>query len=575
MRLIRVRLTDQDIQLLKHWATQFNWGDLAFLADLYALILLHGKGIPTSERVARIAAHLATQSTLPEATLKVLLEQRRVLLQQLASSLPLNHYWNEPSLRGRPMEVVEAVLFYYFRLGVKLQAAACLRCTLLACCAFGQRYGQEVTDIGWVRDKDWRLLLNADCPSYPEVEQLNWLADTVEEEQRLLREHAVTLASSKITNIGDIKMEFTGDGDGYNALQTYLAKSNVVPPQQDGSLEQKTLDPLSVSPVQVEYAGPAVQLVADNETHVGLGAYSDSGQGLLYKGAVGMVDRLTAAQLPLFALAHKLGETLTKRGKGKFRPTTAPSSTHNVERATSVTHLRRMLPSEIARSDDEHFMRVAKGQVLFREAQEPTQKRSLWYVVLDTSASMVSPVSRVARSVWGACSRATLAVIFVQAIARLAEQERGLLWLRVFASGVGPLRLLQKPEDYKPFFTYLAGLSFDGSGTDLAGAFRAVKQDIQSHHAEIRKAQVLVITDCGTRKTTLVEPITALKEAKIPFAVLNCLDFVQASPTTPGGGEHRNLCRTIGYLRQEADHYFQVSATADYVEELSKLVITL
>lgn len=582
MRLMPVNLTEDDLRIVAHYAKTYHWNDLNFLADLYALILLNGKGLPTVERVTKLATVVAELLKQPPQTTEVLLLQRRALLSKLMDSLPLAFYRSQPETQGKPLEVVRLVLDHYFSLSLKTQKATCLVCPLYKDCAFGHKYATQVAEISWVVDPEWKTLLHEDCPHQPELEQVNLLAAALEEEERLFEENALELAA---TNIAEGHFQDHSAPD--TALYRIVRNLNFIQRHPADEHSATTPDSLKIGPGPAnfpgyyEYASQAVNLVPDYSVHGGGGVYGDSHLGLQYRGAVDAVDKLTAKQLALFDMAQRLGTTLAKKGHGKFQPSTAPTGHNTVERLSSAAQLRRQVPSEHIRSDQEHMARIASNQVLYRQPQEPHKKRCLWYLILDTSASMTSRVTSDGNSVWGQCARATLALIFTQAICKLAKQEDGMVWLRPFALGVGDMRFAQTKVQFTQLEQYLASLSFDGGGTDLASAIRTATEDVAQHTSEIRKAQLLVLTDCGTDKYSLIQPITNLLAGGTRFAVLNCLEFTEeeeqsAKRRRRGGANavNRQIWETVAYLRQTAERYFQVSSGADFVKELTNLVIT-
>lgn len=199
-----------------------------------------------------------------------------------------------------------------------------------------------------------------------------------------------------------------------------------------------------------------------------------------------------------FRIARKLDTSLQfqPEQEGELSPAPTPADRLDVRPIRSLAELTRVLPSQQLLPDELFWAKAASGKLLMGEFQEPSPRRQVLYVLMDTSGSMGDPVrGQPNTSQW----KIRLASGIALAYLLLAMRRGNQYVLRPFDMMPHRAILARNKEEAMLAMTELLSASFSGGGTDISHAVGVAVDDIVDLRSQSTRnlwSDVLLITDC-------------------------------------------------------------------------------
>jgi hypothetical protein len=474
MRIIRLKLQKAVNQLLEVKAKQFRILDPGFMEDLFAFFRLKGSGLPSPARVKLIADQLAAKLKLPAMHFSLLINKRTMQFKSFAG-LP---YFKALCFTPALIEGIGQFLVSMNKLYLKNRQSQCLSCSFLASCVFGSSYGKTCSNITKVIDQDFLKKVHPQCPYLPEINGLNQTMSAVSLMSELLKS---PMGKSPLFKQGGNRENKTIEADLEKLQQTKDSVPEDAPIEDEelGYLEDEDFN----CPRSNEMVGP------------GTGTKSTSfSWAHICKVSEKFIDSLSTEQLAVFELGRVLDLELGKKGATSFAPVPFVEEDKDREHVESVRDLTKVVTSELANTDEIFELKMQKRSLVKEEFQEPSSRRQLLHVLIDSSGSMCSQIGS---SLGGAFTRGSLATMFASALARKLKRENGIMFIRFFGMSAWELHSALNPKSFDPLIQYIEANDYSAGGTCIGTALVAAAKDIKSAgESEIlHKAEVLVITD--------------------------------------------------------------------------------
>lgn len=545
MRIVRLKLDQDVLDYCKILCKRYRINDIDFVADLYAFCELKGGGLPDDARLNALCNAYSKLLKKPLVVIKSVLNKRRQLIKDFGRN-PL--FLLLVSKKRSAGTMCEALLDFFKKLYERRRQCQCVTCALLTQCDFGKQYNTAVTSITVVVDPDFDKKVHADCPERPTLDFNQRLV-----EARQVFEKMASTVSAKITD-EKFLAQVAEDVKTAESSQEAAPKESAIPPmpRQDVSIEdweEGELDEFRM----LTGDGDSRETQEYNTAFLGKNANP-------IKVDPTLINTIAMSKLLLFELAQKLSSKLGKAHKGKFKPTVTPTKRQKTSNIQSSSEVTRVLPKEHAKDDDTFLAGMANHSLVKRQSLQTETKKKLLYILLDTSESMLTTVAENSR-LWSVIRRETLARIFSIALCQFIRDEGGILFLRCFDGGQGPLMSAREPLEFDHMIDYISSCSFKGLSTSINGVLNRAASDIENAKNELSSAEVLMITDMGAR----MDPSDAKRIGeKYEKIVLNVLDVF----TVEG---NKSLIKSLSCDIEEvtgklvesfADSYFRVNPEA-------------
>ena len=540
MRLVRIKLKKDLRHLLGEIAHQHSVEDSGMTEDLFCLLRNKGAGLPTDERMEKMADVIAVRLNIIRPLALLSLRKRRYVLRNLVA-LP---YFKALCMEhaAKPSAGVDRLLQTFREMTRKIRQAQCLTCQYRATCAFGTQFGDSVTDITKVVDPDYDKKVHADCPERPQITTLNQMAIFAQQ----------FAAATPITSgaIGQTAAQLQSEWDeAMKAMEEELKKNP--PPDDDDSDDTSDPEERLEDDVGLGVGGAARVKATFTATTTGSNFARVNDK---------LVQQLTVAKMVLFELGHQLNASLSKATKGKYKPTSVVSEKSEVKNLKSSTEISSVSPAQHALPDDMFNARVAKRSLQVRKFSEQEDKKFLLYVLVDISGSMSEPIG--GGGGWGLVTRGQIASTLAIAMLTRVREDGGMVFKRFFEDAPATRSSARKKVEFEPLLRSLALADYNGGGTNVTLALRTALEDISQAKDEIRDCEILLITDGddtihGADQTFLVD---TMKKFKIKLNTLN----VKTS-----GSDHGNAAKVLPVISTK---YLRVNPATVNLTQFVELV---
>lgn len=507
MRLVRIKLKPDLRKLLGEISHELSIDDRGMTEDLFCLMRNKGSGLPTDDRIERMADVISQNTGKMRALILLSLRKRRYVLKQIISlnffkALCMEHAAN-------PSAGVRVLLQVFRDMSRKIRQAQCLTCQHRPQCDFGKQFGESVTDITKVIDPNYAKKVHNDCPHRPEIDQINQMAIFANQFAQVSPTNTGVVGK----NAAQMQQEFE---DAMKKLQEELDK-NPMSADEDASPDDLDPEEMAEDNVGIGLGGMTRGATPDyRTTHTGA-TFSLINQKL--------VNQMTAEKMVLFEIGHQLQEMLAKATKGKYKPVTVVNEKSKVENIKSMTEISSVSPAQHALPDDQFNARVAKRSLQVRKFEEPEEKKFLLYTLLDTSGSMIEALG--ARGAladsWGLVTRGQIAATLAIALMSRVRDDGGIVFHRFFEDGPSPRMQARNKKQFEPLLKAISRADFNGGGTCIPSALNQAFEDITKAKDEIREAELLLITDGDDTIQTHQEQqyVELMKKFKVKLNVLN------------------------------------------------------
>jgi len=485
MRIIRVKPSNEVKKYIAVLAKRYGIKDSGLVADIYGLVRFKGRGLPTEERLTKMAEVLAKKINQPEMLVGLLLKKRLIALKNVIATPVFAGIISEDL---DPMDGVEKVLSIFTELHTKKQAYQCKGCKYNAQCGFAAKYANLVTDIAKVRDTDYKKEVHPDCPALPELDFVNSI-----EESRKFFDNLMDEESEPESELAKQSHQDQAKELQYFQNNQGLQENIIDLEGLGGTDDSEKPDDLTLGDID-EFED--FQEFADLQS----GGYARGNRASIYKFdgrycisvCQSLVKDLSDADFAMFDIARKLDFLLDHHKKGKFRPTEELGRDKGQENVKKVSDAPKVLPSEHVHDDEEFFTRLSKKSLMKRQEKNPEQKRALMYVLVDSSGSMFTGVT----SKLAFLSRFNTARVFTLALARRMKKENGIMYWRAFSDYPGHRFLMDSAQTYTEFGNRITKMSPIMGGTDIELCLKTAMDDIHAAKDNLSKAEILLITDC-------------------------------------------------------------------------------
>lgn len=249
-----------------------------------------------------------------------------------------------------------------------------------------------------------------------------------------------------------------------------------------------------------------------------------------------VVEQLTKAELEIFKIARVLDASMSK-GKEDEEDTPQHADDRRIRRMETVSEITRATPTALAAPNALLAYRMATKQVQVRQNMKLADKKQLFYVLVDSSASMASQIGANAQ---GMMMRGNIASALALSVVKKAYEEGSMVFFRFFAGAPDLLHQGKTRADLLDVSRKIGLGDYNGGGTCIKSALNRAFEDIQQARDSISKAEVLLITDACD---SIDEQATALAKKGTKLHVL----AIEAS----GGGRDT--------LKKVADKFYDVN----------------
>lgn len=545
MRIIRIKLKPDVVELLGEIAQQYSITEVGFAEDIFCLVRLKGSGLPTDDRMRKMAAVIAKNNQTSEALTLMSLRKRKHVLADLTKLT----YFKALCLdcAHAPHQAVARLLETFRQLTRKVQQAQCASCKLRSQCAFGQQFGDIVKDISRVPDADYARKVHADCPELPDIEQLNQFHTAVSNMQQLSSNSPQGVSAQSLAGQADAIEQ------AINAMDAETEETALDDPQEDGDLEE-ALDAEEDAENLQSFGGSAHDRDLSNTSQG-----TATGQHFA-RVSEDFVKQLSVSQLALFDLGKQLASALGKATKDKYKPTVSIDDKQHNESMKSVSDVAQANASQYALSDEQFDAKVGKKTLQVRKFEEPEPKKFLLYGLLDVSYSMQDPIGTTAYSM---LTRGNVCSTLFASLLHRVKTDGGISFLRFFADRPGPMSAARNDQQFDHMIRRVVDQDYNGGGTNIPGALRQAVNDIIAAKDEIAKSEIIVVTD-GEDSFSDAEVAFFRDKMKTHKIVINVMD-VNPAPMT-GYRAQRNG------LKHFATKYLQIKPNSLTINSLVELV---
>jgi hypothetical protein len=551
MRTIRYRLRKEVKTLLSEIATQFKL-EKSFVLDLYAFLKLRGNGIPSDDRVKKMAKYVASQSQgkASELTVSILLKKR---VQQL-KTIGKNAVFKGLALRKNAVDALRELIQALQDFGRKARQAQCITCQFVKQCEFGKQYKDSTRDITKVFDPDYEKKVHDQCPVRPEIDRSNQLAASALAFNNFFSSMNAANAQAAVNSNPESYAPGGTDPTSVKAaLDAQEAAELSEPPDTDTDT-----DPASLN-TEVDDTPVLAKMFSSWEASEGKHDTSFTGNNLIL--SQNLMQQISTSSLALFEIGRKFSLALTAQKKGKFKPVSHVADSQKSAKMQNLGDLTKLESSQHGLPEEVFEQRLAKKSLSKREEQKHNDKKQLLYLLVDDSGSMSgwfesrSTIS-MQRHLF---TRSGLSMTLSIALTRRVEEDKGIMFVRMFAGAPGPLMTARDRDTFEKLRWNLANCNYNGGGTNILAAIRQAREDILNADKtdELAKAEILLISDNED----------AFNEDRLREAVKG----VEFNVLDVSGSEFKDQ-GSSGALKRLATHYYKANEGALDVNKLVELI---
>lgn len=492
-------------ELIAEIARQHSIEDVGLAEDLYCVVRSKGSGLPTDDRMAKMAKFMSVRANKSEALMLLNLRKRKHVLTSLIQ-LP---YFQALCIEcaKEPHIAVNRMLTTFREISRKTQSAQCAACSLLGNCNFGKQYGSIVKDIKMVVDIDMATKIHADCPERPALDQLSALAAAIDKMQQLTP--ATPQGAAAVQNSG-LAHQFEAAAADMDGLDF---------PDPDADSSPSDLDPEEMIENSVSLSGGLN--AGGNAAHTNNDVESGTATASSYARINEQLVRdVSSGQLALFELGRQLATQLAKVTKGKYKSTPTVDERQRADTLRHSADAAQATGSEHALDDETFDAKVGKKTLQVRKYDKPEDKKFLLYGLVDVSISMNAQLRG---SNYAMLTRGNVASTLVAALMHRVKKDEGLAFIRFFAMSPGRRYQAKNPAQFDDLIKQVIRQDYNGGGTSIISAVRTAIADIAAAKDEVAKCEILLVTDGDDRITAVEEQFIAdsMKKYKIMFNVLD------------------------------------------------------
>lgn len=542
MRLIRLKLNQAVSVRLGFINRELKVHDEHLVEDIFALIRLKGSGLPSAQRQEFLIAELA-KHTKSQLAASIFVKKRALMLKDLVK-LP---YFASLTQLTDSVYATDKLITQFKKLGQKVRESQCMSCQFHKDCEFGKQYGSKVTNITKVIDPDFSKKTHPDCPNLPDMEFANTMND------------ATKLMASLYDPANQQQTE---------ALINQLAKDVRNQKPYDPQMDPQAMSKAASSPSSGDIeADPKVGHTEDDFIPT---TVSSSTRGTAYDAQFSadyyvkqhdqLIESLLQVGVEIFNIGRVLDSFLAQ-GDSKLLTDTKETSESRrsdlMREASDITKadkLQHALPNEVFDA------KVAKKQLSVEREQKPQGKKHLLYLLIDASGSMRTQFLSNPNSIM---SRASLSSVLTIALMKKIAKEKGIVYIRYFTGSVSPLIEVRTPDDFTTAIKKIGNCNFDGGSTNIQTALKAASGDIAAATNEIRRSEILLITDCDDRLSLAKQDLSGAK--------LSVLD-VSGTTNTVADNLRYGTAAASTVLKSIADAYYKADEKHLDLKSIVKLV---
>ena len=530
MKIIRFKINAEVQTLLRATARKYKIEDKGYVEDLYALFRLKGAGLPSKERIVKMAKSAAKRKAgSSETALNMLISKRKMALAQLVG-LP---YFHGLATLPNPVSSVDRLLARLKELYSKTRQAQCISCSLLKQCDFGQQYERNVTDITKVVDPDFDQKVHKDCPVRPEIGAIN--------QSYAAAKTLVALAKAAAEPEANVVDDRGGADLEDISVQLEELSNMPPPPEDDGTAPDQSTD----------YHLPVDHKTPPERTNRFDGKLS--GEALV-KVSEKLIKDVSQLQISLFDLGKKFSQALTAAKAGKFSPVSHVEANKDESQIKKVSDLPEIIPSQHGLPAEVFDSRLEKKQLTKAQYQKREEKQKLLYLLIDISASMTAPLG--AGCMHGMLTRGALSSLFTLACARRVRADKGVLFSRFFTGNVTDLVTAKTDDEYEHMLRVLSLPDYTSGSTDIGQVIKVAAMDIAQAKEPLASSEILLVTDCEDYIDT------SMIRTHLGKTELNILDV--------SGGSSRTAASMA--LKSVANSYYKAN---EKEPDISKMVTLL
>jgi uncharacterized protein with von Willebrand factor type A (vWA) domain len=549
MRIVRLKIKANVKQLLAQVAVESGIDDPGFVQDVYALMRLHGGGLPDKARINAMADKYAAMHKKTPFGMRAIIGKRKQVLGQLVA-IP---YFQGLSRSADAVSATQRILSGFITFYRKVRQSQCVTCHLQTQCDFGKQYGSVMTDITKVIDPDYEKKTHDDCPVAPEISAINKIARAMEAFEQI--------AGQKDKALNKVAKQTGNDESGIEELDSELEEPNE---EEDSNTEDI---PDGAFPMM----GASGESMDDNEqdpdsdfmpSRHGYGRsnkYDNQHTGQhICRVTEKFIEQVSMAQLAVFELGRKFTLALGKQGGLKFKPVKSVERDKKPEHIKSVSDITKVTPSSHALPGKVFEHKLLKNELTKQHFQKQDERKKLLYLLIDSSGSMSSQLGpHYGGNQHSLYTRGSLASVMSGALAKKCLAENGIVYARFFGGSPGRRVDAVTKQDYDALMDFIIKNNYRAGGTDIACAIEAAVEDIDKAAAqeEVKSAEIICITDC---EDYIDEPRMALLAKRHEFNILD----------VSGDGEQINLP-----LKASAAKYYKVKENAPDINKLVEEVV--
>lgn len=534
MRIIRLKINNAVTTRLGFLNRELKIEDEHFVQDLFALIRLKGNGLPTQKRIEFLIKTLAAQPKQTNLTASIYVKKRVQTMKEIAH-LP---YFASLSALTDPVFAVDKLLQNMRKLGLKVRQSQCVSCQFKANCDFGKQYEKAVSDITKVIDPDFTKKAHPDCPHLPEMDFVHTLNEAAKLMSSLYdpaNQQSAAALMNQLKKDAQRQNPYSRSEEKVDdeALQKGQQLSNLSDPaaMQADDAQQFSEEDFKPTTVSSSAKGGGYDAHFTAEYYV--------------KMQEKLIESLLQVGVEIFNIGRVLDSILGQQDSKLLKETKEVSESRAQDLMRTASDVVKAEKMQHALPNEVFDAKLAKKQLVVEREQKPEGKKHLLYLLIDASGSMRVQFLSNPNSIM---SRASLASVLSISLMKKIEKEKGLVFIRYFTGSVSPLIAVRTPDDFKAAIKKIADCNFDGGSTNIKAALNQATRDIAQAQDEIRKAEVLLITDCDDNMT--------LSKTDLQGAKLNVLDV---SGTTNTAADHLRYGTSAAsaVLKSVADNYYK------------------
>ncbi len=478
MRTVRLKIDAQVKKLLRHYSREYKVEDAGWTEDLYALIRMKGAGLPSKDRIMRMAKNAAKRRKgVSEVSVNMLITKRKMMFAGTVGT----PYFQSLIQLPDPTEAASRFMANMRKLFCKTRQAQCLSCSLLKSCDFGKQYSAYFTDVTKVIDPDFANKAHKDCPHLPEIEGFNQMVEATK-----------TMVASVAAALNQGQAALMQSVGGASPAELAEQAEDVGEPDL---IEDNAQDPDSLADSDEDKADFYVGGIPPRRQKSS-GKFNGSLDGdQLCRVSEKFIDQVSVTQLQIFELGKKFSQELTAQKAGKFKPVPQIEHDKAARPIEKESDLAQVTPSQHGLPTEVFDARLEKKTLTKTEYRKPEDKKKLIYLLIDASGSMLGQLGGSGQVKNGLFQRSTLATLFSVAVTKRVGLDKGIVYARFFTDSPGTLKSARQPDEFEALVNYLSISSSRSGGTSLITAIRRAASDIAAARDELHSAEILLITD--------------------------------------------------------------------------------